>query len=235
MGAALAAPFFWAGPELPLGINARSSSTRPTLYVQDRNSMPGRSVNGGQNDGVFAEFFNDAIENTFKSAEQGKPYFEDRLHIRIFIAGDAKTEVVREATDLDKARFQREFDAFQRSESTEGLTGTPLKEWGAMTKSMVRNFAAYNVFTVEQLASISDGHVQNAGLGAREWRAKAQAFLAQAQENAGATALAAENQQLRDDMAAMQRQIADLASRLSTAESADAEPAGNARRARTAA
>lgn len=195
--------------------------------------MPGRSVSGGQNDGVFAEFFNDAIENAFKSAEQGKPFFEDRLHVRIFIAGDAKTEVVREATDLDKARFQREYEAFQRSESTEGLVGTPLKEWGAMTKSMVRNFAAYNVFTVEQLASISDSHVQNAGLGAREWRAKAQAFIDQAKDNASATALAAENQQLRDDMVALQRQLADLAARVTAAEAP--EEIATAARKRTAA
>jgi hypothetical protein len=218
MGVASAAPFFLGrGPERP-GHQRPPSSTRFPLYVQDRNTMPGRSVSGGQNDGVFAEFFNEPVELTFESAKQGKPFFEDRLHVRIFIAGDAKTEVVREATDLDKARFEREYSAFQRSESTEGMTGTPLKEWGAMTKSMVRNFAAYNVFTVEQLASISDGHVQNAGLGAREWRAKAQAFIEQAKDNASATALAAENQQLRDDMGALQRQLAELAARVTAAE-----------------
>ena len=171
--------------------------------------FPQRSVQGGDT-GLFAEFFTEAVQNNFKSAEAGRPIFEDRTYVRIVIAGDQKTEVVREASDADKQRFAREFNAFSLQAEGIAQAGTPLKEWPPLTPAMVRNFNAHKVYTVEQLSTLSDGQIQNVGMGAREWRGKAQAFLESASNGAAATAIAAENERLKADLAGLQAQVAEL-------------------------
>jgi hypothetical protein len=74
------------------------------MYV-DRSNLPGRSPQGGQNDGIFAKFSLEPVKMEFLSAQEGRPIFEDREHVTIYIAGDNRTEVFREASDDDKARF----------------------------------------------------------------------------------------------------------------------------------
>lgn len=175
--------------------------------------FPGRSINGGD-EGLIARFFIEPVHLTFRSEQEGRPIYEDREFVEILIPGDKKSVHIQPATEYERQRFPREYAAFKASESMELATGTPLAQWPAMTRSMVKEFAASNVFSVEQLANMAESHLQNLGLGAREWSARARAYLEQAKGNAVADALAAENQKLKDDLAAMQRQIADLAAKL---------------------
>jgi phage shock protein A len=94
-----------------------------------------------------------------------------------------------------------------------------------MTPALVRNFAVSNIYTVEQLASLSDNAIQAVGMGTREWKTKAQAYLDRAAEGAGASALAAENEQLKNDLAAMKQQLAAVAQQVAeSAAKAEAAP-----------
>lgn len=167
-----------------------------------------------QEAGIFAEFFLEPVEQSFLSREEGRPVFKDVEHVRILIAGDAKSEVVQEVTDQHKARFPQAYAAFKNNLDQIEATGTPLKHWPAMTPATIKNFAAQNIHTVEQLAAVTDAALQTLGMGARDWRERAKAFLATAKDTAAAQKLASENEALRADVDALKAQIDNLSKAL---------------------
>lgn len=170
---------------------------------------------GGQTqDSAMAEFYNTAVQNNFKSEQEGRPIFEDRVFIRIRTPGDRHTEVDREIKEQDKHRFALQWARFQQQES-QTQEGTPLEEWPAMTPALVRSFKALNVFSVEALAAVSDGNLQNLGVGARNWRDKAVSYLANAKDSAFASKMQAENADLRAQIETMQANFNDLAAKVS--------------------
>jgi hypothetical protein len=75
---------------------------------------------------------------------------------------------------------------------------------------MAKEFAHFNIHTVEQLANISDTAKQAFGMGALEWSRKAQAFLDSAGNSAVAEKYAVENESLKRQMADMQTELARL-------------------------
>jgi hypothetical protein len=178
--------------------------------------------------GLHVVFYTEAAEVPFKSEEQGRPIFDDFEYVRILIPGDNKTVIERIATDTDKKKYAAEYKRFKDGLADENqASGTPIKEWGACRPSMAKEFAAQSIFTVEQLANLSDTSCQSFGMGAIEWREKAKAFLATTKDTAAAQKFAAENEDLR-------RQLADLQSQFA-AFSAQSDKRGPGRPARDAA
>lgn len=190
--------------------------------------FPRRDVRGGDT-GILAEFYIEAVELTFKSEQTGKPEFEDREFIRILVAGDAKNEVRRLAMAEDKQRFAEQYRAFKNGVQDIAQSGTPLSAWPAMTPAVIRTFNAVNIFTVEQLAGVSDTAIQSGPLGLREWALKAKGYLEHASDTAAATRLAADNARKDEQIADLQRQISELARRVPVADDGgdfeDEEPA----------
>jgi uncharacterized membrane protein YccC len=67
-----------------------------------------------------------------------------------------------------------------------------------------------NLFTIEQIAEASDITCQAMGAKGREWRTKAQAFIATSTETAAAQRFAAENERLRADLDSLREQVNTL-------------------------
>lgn len=162
--------------------------------------------------GVFVQFYTDAVELKVESEKQGRPIFQDMTHIRKLIPGDSSTVIERVAKDFDKQQFPREYEAFQRQQVT-GLTGTPLEQWPQITRAQVKEAKYFEVHTVEQLSELSDMSCQKLGMGYAELRNKAKAYLQAAAGTAQATAQDAENQRLRAEMDALKAQIESLGAR----------------------
>jgi hypothetical protein len=162
-------------------------------------SVPTRSSED-PNKGIYAEFFLEPVKLGFRSEQEGRPIYEDREHVRIIIAGDNKTEVVREARDEDKERFSRAYQAFKQGAERVAQDGTPLKEWPEMTPAIIKELAHYNIYTVDALASLTDSQLQNIGPGGRVWRDKAQAFLTFAKDVSLPTRLVAESDRLKGEI-----------------------------------
>ena len=93
------------------------------------------------------------------------------------------------------------------------LTGTPVEEWPPCSASMVAMLKLMNVRTVEQLAELPDDALLRIGMGAREFRAKARAWLAQAKDGAELDRTTVALQMADDKIAALEKQVADLASK----------------------
>jgi hypothetical protein len=88
--------------------------------------------------------------------------------------------------------------------------GTPVDQLPGITGSKVAEFKAQKVFTVEALAALDGTALNRLGMGAREWKVKAQNWLEKAKEGAIDSKLAAQNEQLQAQLAAMQETIRQL-------------------------
>jgi hypothetical protein len=82
--------------------------------------------------------------------------------------------VVRPISDSDKARWPRQWDAFEKQEKQQ-LDGIPISEWANGTEAERKTVLQMGIQTVEQLAGLGDNHAQNMRI--QKLKQKAQKFL----------------------------------------------------------
>lgn len=152
-------------------------------------------------------FFVKAFENKRKSAEAGRPIFEDREMIEIIFPADRKRSLVAPANEMhfvDHAReqmtyaerFKPIYDAWKASDDA-FVPGTPLSEAPFLTASSREEAKAEKIQTVEQLAGLPDTVLRRLGPGWRERVEQAKAFLDAASSTSEIATLRAEIEQLR--------------------------------------
>ncbi|MBX4884085.1 hypothetical protein HJA90_10880 [Rhizobium bangladeshense] len=184
------------------------------------------------NTGIYASFSLQPVEQPFLTEKEGRPIFKDEEFITIFIAGDKHTEVQRVATAHDKERFSDAYKRFKEGAAArEQLTGTPLSQWSYLKPSQIKELESINIYSVEQLAALSDTAKQKIGMGANELVSAAQAFLVTSKDASAASAFAAENERLKDDVKRLEAQVAEMGQRF---EAMAKEQGGSARRSAAA-
>lgn len=153
--------------------------------------------------------------NQVKSAEQGRPIYEDRDYITIMVPGDKDSVIERPATDMDKARFRAQYRAFKDRQNQETVSGTPLRQVSFITASQAKEFEYFNIYTVEQLAGMPDSNAQRI-MGAQRLKQLAADFLRAAESAAPLTAM-------REEMSQKDAQIAALVQSVETLKKQVAE------------
>lgn len=175
-------------------------------------SGPG-TVEGGQ---AFAEFFSEATYSQTKSEQAGSPIYDTVTMVRICIPGDPGNQVVCRARDDHKTRFRDAWDAFEKQERLE-LSGTTVDNWPAIRKAEVARLKHLGIYTVQQLAGLSDAQLQNVGMGAMSLRERAKAFLEAAETNKLPSKLIAERDALAAQVELLTSRLDDMAQRLEIA------------------
>lgn len=183
---------------------------------------------------LAVEFFTDAKLSKRKSAEAGRPVYEDIEKVRLRIAGDPKSVLVapaHSASSVCDAVTNRRltyaelhagpYEAFKKGQKYVG-SGTPLTELPFLTAAKRAELNALNVFTADALAELDGANLNRLGMGGRDLKNQAAEWLAKAQGSAGITQMAAENEALRNQMARLQEQMEVLMN--SPAPEAPAEP-----------
>ncbi len=172
---------------------------------------------------LHVEFFMDAVENKTASAAHGRPIFDDTEMIRIRIAGDPKSVLVAPACSASSVRDPatnrwltyaqlhcEPYKAFKEGVEYTG-SGTPLSELPFVTRAKAEELRRLNVHTAEALAGLDGQNLQKIGMGARQLKDQAEAWLARAEGSAEITRMAGENAALKAQMEALQAQLDDLA------------------------
>lgn len=177
----------------------------PTIKKTGANSY---DVSYGDDSSVWAEFEQVAIKNEFRSTQEGRPIFDDKVFLRIMFPGDKTKVVLRPVKEEDKLRFRKQWEAFEKKEE-QVASGTPITEWAPLTKGEAMSLKALNIHTVEMLAGLPDTALT--WLGARQYRDKAVAFLAQAKDGSAVLKLQAENDTLKADLEVLKQQVQELA------------------------
>ena len=161
-------------------------------------------------DKLMVKFFTNSVENKFKSEQEGRPVFEEKPFITIITPG-SRDVFTTKVNDVYKRRFPAAWKRFQESMEEHGeIAGMPLKEWPMVTRAQAEEMAYLNVFTVEQLAALSDTHGQKL-MNYHDLKRKAQAFVAAATDGAFVQKITAENQKLQDQITQLQTQLQEQA------------------------
>ncbi len=178
---------------------------------------------------LHVEFFTDTNENPVKSQAAGRPIFDQKEMVRIRFVGDNKNVLVAPANQgsiQDKAtgrrltyidRFPEHYAAFKRGQTDYIGDGTPLSELPFLTEAKRKELQALNIHTAESLAQLDGAPLQRLGMGGRELKNKAQAYMDRANGSAGVTKLASENAALKEQLENMQAQMNALAAKVSAA------------------
>ena len=172
-------------------------------------------VTHGDDSGLHVVFYNESVEQSFESEQQGHPVYKDVPYVHILFPGDRTKEVKRpvkaksdESTPSDGERWPRQWEAF-KAQSEEVTSGIPITEWPPITKSQALALKSVHIHTLEQLAAVADTSLT--WMGAREMQAKARVWLANAVDGAEALRLKSENDGLRADIDQLKKQFAELA------------------------
>jgi len=173
-----------------------------------------------EQDTARPRFYMQAVENKAKSAEEGRPVFDEREMVEIRIPGDRLATHVNYVLDEHRQRWPDHYAAFKRGEAR-AASGTPLEQWPIMTTGRVASLKALGVLSVEELSNLPDNMLPSLGMGARELRDQARSYLAAAADGAAASRAAAENAELRAQMERMQRQMEALMAGSSPVEVSD--------------
>ncbi len=177
----------------------------------------------------YVQFEVRAVEDRAKSDETGHWIGKDVMFAIITPAG-SKDRIEKVADDwfrdlevqVRQERFpqnwfdqyKQAFEAFKRNEELPE-DGIPIKEWPVCSPSQRTLLLSLNVRTVEQLAELNEAGMQMLGMGARDLKSKAKAFLETAGDH---TKVAKKLSNLEQAVEAKDKQIEELMERLTKAE-----------------
>jgi acyl-CoA-binding protein len=150
--------------------------------------------------GIYAKFYFFPVEDTRQSAEAGRPVFVDKEFVEIIAAGNQNNIVRRPVGRMDIDRFPRQYALFKQGDA-EQMIGTPLTEVPWVTRAQVEEFAYRKIRTLENLAEMSDAQCNAPGM--YDMKNKAKSWLQKANEAAPFTAMHAEMDALRAELAAL--------------------------------
>lgn len=158
--------------------------------------------------GVNVEFYNDSVPSLIQSEQAGHPVFIEKPFVRIMIPGSQNTIIEAPVEDYHKRRFPVQWRKYEAGEKNAEMSGWKLEAWPAINTAQVKTLKYMNIFTVEQLADISDSACQQVGPGGMELRTRAKAAVGAAKGTAVVEAQALENKRMRDELEAMRAQMA---------------------------
>lgn len=165
---------------------------------------------------LYVTFYVRPIYNAFKSAQEGRPIYEEEEYIKVIVPGDSKTTVDCPVDDTFRMRFEKQYEKFKKG-LTQAVTGTPLEMWPQMTVGLCAELKAMNIITVEQLAELADGPAQKI-MGSHDLRRKAQAFLDASKSEAESNKLVMELEKRDDKIKLLEQQMAQILSSKATKE-----------------
>jgi hypothetical protein len=169
--------------------------------------IPGQKQEDDHN--LLVEFFVDKKLMGKKTEENGgRPVYEDREYVRIYVKGQKHQIVVDEVRESHKMRFPIAYQRFLMKKPAP-VIGTPIELMPNVGPSLAGELKLLGLRTVEDLARITDDNVvQTIGHGARALIRQAQAFLERTSgEN---VELQQQNAQLRGELTALNKRLAAL-------------------------
>lgn len=165
---------------------------------------------------LAVRFYNVPVKNEHRSAEEGRPIFEDTEHVEIRVRGDRNNIVMRPTRPEDKVRFADAYRAHEKGLEAK-VNGTPLAEWPAASASFVEEMKFLGFHTVEQLADANDSVVQKIP-GLQTFKNKAKVFLEYAKGGAPLEKLQSELDEQKSRAEVAERTAREMSARMADLE-----------------
>jgi hypothetical protein len=169
---------------------------------------------------LHVEFLMVAVPDVKATREKGRPIFQDVEHCRIRWTGDKGRELIEPAhqfvdrdpqTNMGRSYAQKyplHYQHFKAQLSQEAVNGTPLSELPFLTEAKRAELRALNVMTAEGLAGMDGAFLQKLGMGARELKNQARAWIDKAAGGAVENRMAEELAARDTEIEALKAQMA---------------------------
>lgn len=171
-------------------------------YTRTNSFGPGEAKN-------YPRFFTDAIQDHVATAKEGRAIFVEVEFVEIIAPGNPYNKPVHKVTDDDRQMWPAEYDAFRKGMEI-SADGTPLEQWPLLKRAMVMQLKHLGFNTVEQVAAMSDLAIQQVGMGGRNLKENAIAFLDVDEAAKLNTQLTAERDRKDAQIAALSHQVEQL-------------------------
>lgn len=166
----------------------------------------------------YPEFFIEAIQDPVATAREGRAIFVDQEFVKIHAPGNPYNKPVHRVTDDDRLLWPKEYEAFKRGIEI-SVDGTPLEQWALLKKAQVLMLKSLGFVTVEQIAAMDDRAIQIVGMGARNLKNNAAAYLDVDVAAKLNTQLTAENDRKDAQIAALTHQVEEMGKLVQTIHS----------------
>jgi hypothetical protein len=177
---------------------------------------------------LFVRFYRKPIEIPSKSADAGRPIFEERDFVKIMVPGDKDTVIDREVWDdpynamSDTGRWPKLYEAFKSGRDQLEISGTPLSILATLrppilSEAHVEEFKPFGVHTAEQLVAIPDA-VGAKFMGIQDLKRKVQQFLDAAKSEAPVAHLRAKLDEKENEVEALRAALKEQGDRLEKLE-----------------
>lgn len=154
---------------------------------------------------VYAKFYLHSVPDEAATKEAGRPMYKEVEYVEIMAAGNPNNIVRRPAREMDINRFYRQYQMFKEGVK-EQITGTPLKEVAWLTRAQVDELSYMKIHSLEALAGLDD-NVCNKFAGMYNLKNKANLALEAARSTAPILALQEENENLKNQINALQEAV----------------------------
>lgn len=148
------------------------------------------------------------VEDPEATEAAGFQQFRRREIIRIRIPG-SQEERVSKVSQEHKLRFPRAYAAFKAGEEN-AIDGTPLKECPVLNTNEIYMLNHHGVFSVEQVAALSDENISNMGHGVRPVRDRTKNWLSARKNHAPVAALQAQLKEKDEQLERLSERLAAL-------------------------
>ena len=106
------------------------------------------------NRGKMAVFFHAVqVQNNFKTAQEKRPIFQERIFLKKLVPGDNPLTIDRPMREQDIEDYPVEWARFEQKKE-ETVPGTPIEVWSAVSETQKAEFKALNIFTIDQFAQL---------------------------------------------------------------------------------
>ena len=191
------------------------------------------------NDALLVPVFKTiAVPNEARSREAGRPIFDDMEVVEIRFGGDRNKISVFPAhaetgltdgsdgytTKITYAqRFPEQYRAFKQ-QAAQVSSGTPVEELPFLTQAKRSELKALNIHTAETLAELDGTALKTLGIGGRDLKNQAVAYLQSASGSAETDKLRRENEALRAQLQAFNKVPTEAETEVQGEEPATDEP-----------
>ncbi len=124
----------------------------------------------------YVKFYRQWLRHNRESELQGIEVGENYDFIIIICPGQPKSEVRRKANDVDKAQYRQEWEAYCEGKEHQ-VSGTPIEILPGLANGMADALKSVYIYTIEQMAELSDLSLQKVGMGGNEIRQRCKAYL----------------------------------------------------------
>lgn len=180
------------------------------------NAKNGTMASYGDDRSVVAFFDDEYVKNDFQSDQKGSIVYDHYISIELQYPGNNTTNFKQRFKPEDgetgnqwTARFPNQWQAF-KTQKEQLPEGTPIEHWPPVDKKRILELKAQKVFTVEQIAGLTDMTGPNIGMDWRKLRDMAVAYIKPNEAAAAISKLTKENEDLKNRLDALEKNLQNL-------------------------